>query len=224
MTAGWFDYYNESVQYEFGYGLSYTTFGKLALYLDIGPERRPTNTTFAGMGNVSVTRTSEGSISASPPDAAIVPGGNPRLWDTLFSVSVSVTNTGSLTGAAVPQLYLGLPQPANQDVTPVKVLRGFNKILLQPGESQTVTFDLTRRDISYWDIVTQQWVIGTSAIGVMAGFSSRDILATTTFSPLSSTAGGGYGGSSGSGQGDHQGPWHWSSNENRLHHWGPPGK
>lgn len=147
-----------------------------------------------------------------------MPGGNPSLWETLYSVSVSVTNNGSVAGATVPQLYLGLPQPANEDVTPVKVLRGFEKIMLQPGESQTVTFDLNRRDISYWDIYVQDWVIGTSAIGVLAGFSSRDIQTTASFSPLASNSGG----SSNDGYGDHSGPWHWSSDEGHPSHWGPP--
>ncbi|KAK0310358.1 hypothetical protein LTR82_014744 [Friedmanniomyces endolithicus] len=169
-----FDYFNESVQYEFGYGLSYTTFS---------------------MSTATVTRVaSGGSISAAPANNTVAPGGNPALWDVLYTVSVSVSNTGSVAGATVPQLYLGLPQPANEDYTPVKVLRGFQKVLLAPGESQTVTFSLTRRDISYWDTFTQQWIIGSSSIGVLAGFSSRDILSTTSFSPL--TGASAYGGSS----------------------------
>ncbi|KAK4958851.1 hypothetical protein LTR10_003648 [Elasticomyces elasticus] len=220
-----FDFFNESVQYEFGFGLSYTTFS---------------------MGAASVTRVGSGSITAAPGNNTIQPGGNPALWDVLYSVSVSVSNTGDIAGATVPQLYLGLPQPANEDYTPVKVLRGFEKVMLSPGESQTVTFDLTRRDISYWDTFSQQWIIGSSAIGVLAGFSSRDIQATTTFSPLSSSSGGsgGSGGSvsssasptSGSGSpttttassyGDHAGPWHWSNNQGHKSqgsHWGPPAK
>lgn len=145
-------------------------------------------TTFS-MGNATVSRVGSGSISALPPNMTIVPGGNPALWDVLYSVSVSVANTGPVAGAAVPQLYLGLPQPANQDVTPVKVLRGFEKIMLQPGESQTVTFDLMRRDVSYWDIFVQDWVIGIGSVGVMAGFSSRDIQAMTSFSPLAQAGG-----------------------------------
>ena len=161
--AGWFDYFNQSVQYEFGYGLSYTTFS---------------------MGNVSVSCTDNGNITALPPANAIVPGGNPALWDVLYTVTANVKNTGSIAGATVPQLYLGLPQPANEDVTPVKALRGFEKVSLGPGQSTTVRFNLTRRDISYWNTVTQQWTINAGAVKVMAGFSSRDIKATTSFTPF----------------------------------------
>lgn len=107
----------------------------------------------------------------------------------------------------MPQLYLGLPQPANQDITPVKVLRGFEKVYLEPSASTMVAFNLARRDISYWDVNTQQWTIGSSSIGVMAGFSSRDIRDTTTFSPMSASSGGGYG--KPHPYGDHSGPWKW---------------
>ena len=147
-------------------------------------------TTFS-MGNASVSSVSGASITSRPSNKTIVPGGNPSLWDHLYTVTLTVSNTGSVAGATVPQLYLGLPQPANQDFTPVKVLRGFEKVFLQPGESQTVTFDLNRKDISYWDIVLQDWIIGTSTIGVLTGFSSRDIKSITSFNPLSGTSSGG---------------------------------
>ena len=161
-----FDYYNESVQYEFGFGLSYTTFS---------------------MSDISIAPTEGSSIAATAPNATIQPGGLPGLWDVLYTASTTVSNTGSCAGYSVPQLYLGLPQPADDpsNPTPVKVLRGFDKVLLQPGGSQTVRFPLMRRDISYWDIGSQQWVIGDGGITVYAGFSSRDIRATCSFSPLS---------------------------------------
>ena len=89
-----------------------------------------------------------------------------------------------MAGAAVPQLYLGLPQPPQSDYTPRSVLRGFDKISLQPGESASVRFDLTRRDISYWDIVGQQWTIASGSVNVMGGFSSRDIHGMASFTPL----------------------------------------
>jgi beta-glucosidase len=166
-----FDYYNESVQYEFGFGLSYTTFS---------------------MSDISITQTMGGRIPATAANATIQPGGLPGLWDVLYTVSATVSNTGSCAGYAVPQLYLGLPQPADDpsDPTPVQVLRGFDKVLLQPAESQTITFPLMRRDVSYWDIGSQQWVIGDGGVRVYAGFSSRDIRATSSFSPLSGHDGG----------------------------------
>lgn len=144
------------------------------------------------MSNITVSGESNGDIpSGCPKDGekgssstTPAPGGDSALWETLYTVSTSVTNTGKVAGATVPQLYLGLPQPANEDVTPVKVLRGFEKVYLQPGESQTVQFPLMRRDLSYWDIDQQKWVIGNGDVRVYAGFSSRDIQAQTSFSPL----------------------------------------
>lgn len=125
-----FDHFNQSVEYEFGFGLSYTTFS---------------------LGNVSISKVVD-SLSALPERKDIVPGGNPALWEKVYEVTTTVTNTGELAGATIPQLYLGLPQIPGEATTPVKVLRGFEKVTLEPGETKSVTFDLCRRDISYWDM------------------------------------------------------------------------
>ena len=69
-------------------------------------------------------------------------------------------------------------------MTPVKVLRGFEKVLLQPGEAKTVSFPLMRRDLSYWSVETQGWVIGEGEVKVYAGFSSRDIRSESGFKML----------------------------------------
>lgn len=148
-----FDYYNQSVAFEFGFGLSYTTFT---------------------MSSLNVQSVAGGNVSALPDNSSIAPGGNPSLWGVLYTVNVTVTNTGNVTGAAVPQVYLSLPQIPGEDPTPVNVLRGFDKISLQPGQSQSVSFPLARRDLSYWNSGLQQWVIPSGSIGVNAGFSSRD--------------------------------------------------
>ena len=59
---------------------------------------------------------------------------------------------------------------------PVKVLRGFEKPYLEPDETQTVHFNLTRRDLSYWDIVRQNWVMpNEGAITIRVGSSYRDL-------------------------------------------------
>ncbi|KAL1591498.1 hypothetical protein SLS60_011890 [Paraconiothyrium brasiliense] len=148
----YFDAHNISVRYEFGFGLSYTTFA----FSDLAAEPLAAN------------------ISAYPVKQAALPGGNPDLWTPLYNVSVSVSNTGDVAGHAVPQLYLGLPSSAPEG-TPVKQLRGFEKVLLQPNQTQTVTFELLRRDLSYWDVVSQEWVVPEGEFTVGVGESSRKI-------------------------------------------------
>ncbi|KIV87904.1 hypothetical protein PV11_03420 [Exophiala sideris] len=148
-----FDYYNISVAFEFGFGLSYTTFE---------------------MSSMTIQTVAVGNISAFPDASPIVPGGNPSLWGILYNVNVTVTNTGNVTGLTVPQVYLSLPQAAGEDPTPLNVLRGFEKINLEAGQSQSVILPLARRDLSYWDTGLQQWIIPSGSIGINAGFSSRD--------------------------------------------------
>ena len=63
-------------------------------------------------------------------------------------VSVTVQNTGACSGAEVVQLYIGAPQDGLH--RPLRELKGFQKVFLQPGESRTVTFSLTDRSFSLW--------------------------------------------------------------------------
>jgi beta-glucosidase len=154
----YFDSANLSVQYEFGFGLSYTTFELT--------------------GDLSVLAL-QSNVSATPPPAAVAPGGNPALWEVLFTVKAMVKNTGVLAGATVPQLYLNMPAEAGPG-TPPRALHGFEKVQLAPGASAQVSFDLMRRDVSYWDVNLQEWVIPSSKIGVEVGFSSRDIKLTSS--------------------------------------------
>lgn len=123
-------------------------------------------------------------------DAGGGPGGNPDLFSTVLTVSATVANTGPVDGSTVVQLYISLPQGYKDDETgelvdfPVRVLRGFEKIHLKAQKqeqemgdsSQVVTFDITRRDVSYWDVRRQNWVMPISGeIGISVGFSSRDL-------------------------------------------------
>ncbi|KAK3903752.1 glycosyl hydrolase family 3 N terminal domain-containing protein [Staphylotrichum tortipilum] len=86
-------------------------------------------------------------------------GGNPALWDVAWEVSVTVNNVGSkFAGKASAQVYLQHPAGNGYD-NPVVQLRDFEKTrVLKPGESQVVTMRLTRRDVSVWDVVRQEWV------------------------------------------------------------------
>jgi beta-glucosidase len=64
------------------------------------------------------------------------------------SVRIKVTNTGKVKGKEVVQMYIGFPSEAGE---PPKLLKGFKKIELNPGQSQNVMFKLPDRDISIWD-------------------------------------------------------------------------
>jgi hypothetical protein len=102
-------------------------------------------------------------------------GGNPDLWETHVKVSVDIKNTGERRGQVVPQLYLSYPESSTIDF-PVKVLRGFDKVDLKKEEKSTVTFNLTRRDLSYWDVSEQNWVMLVDGEYKFAvGQSSRDL-------------------------------------------------
>ncbi len=97
----------------------------------------------------------------------------------MVEASVQITNTGRVAGAEVPQLYVEFDGKQNAGVEfPVRQLRGFDKVLLQPGQTKTVTFQLTRRDVSYWNVVKQKWEIPAGGVGVQVGSSSRQIHAT----------------------------------------------
>jgi beta-glucosidase len=160
-----FDARNLSVRYEFGFGLSYTTFA----LSDI--RAKPA--------------TKQSTISALPPARPVQPGGNPALWETLYTVCVTVRNTGKVDGAAVPQLYVNLPDTVPGGRTPPRQLRGFEKVGLKADQAKTVEFALMRRDLSYWDVVRQEWVIPAGEITVSVGFSSRDIKLSAGIKPVS---------------------------------------
>ena len=71
------------------------------------------------------------------------------------------------------QLYVGYPESVGE---PPRQLRGFEKVSLDPGQSTTVNFDLLRKDLSYWDVVSQNWVIANGTYIVYMGSSSRNLL------------------------------------------------
>ncbi|KXH51050.1 glycosyl hydrolase family 3 N terminal domain-containing protein [Colletotrichum nymphaeae SA-01] len=152
-----FDRDGISPRYEFGFGLSYTTFGYSSLFTSPAP-----------------------GVSAGIPDpsVAIVQGGHPALWEEVVSVSVTVQNTGGVGGHEVAQLYVGIPVEG----TPAKQLRGFERVYVEAGGSATVEFALTRRDLSFWDVSAQQWRLSEGEYGVWVGASSRDLRVNGTFS------------------------------------------
>ncbi|RDW77928.1 beta-glucosidase D [Coleophoma crateriformis] len=146
----YFDKYNVTPRYEFGYGLSYTefTYGNLTVN---------TNTT---------------ALSSIYPTGILTVGGKADLWDEVMTVTLSISNTGSVDGNEVAQLYVTYPDVADQ---PLRQLRGFEKVLIATGAQESVTFSLRRRDLSYWDVVAQEWAIARGTYTFSVGASSRDL-------------------------------------------------
>jgi beta-glucosidase len=133
-SSSWEDYVDGSAKplYEFGFGLSYTTFE----YSDLVIE-----------------------------PAVIKPKGK-------LTVQVTVTNTGKVSGDEVVQLYIkdvigSLPRP-------VKELKGFQRLSLEPGESQTVEFGIDAESLAFYNLAMKK-VVEPGMFGVMVGSSSSDI-------------------------------------------------
>lgn len=77
------------------------------------------------------------------------------------------------------QLYVSYPDSVGE---PPRQLRGFEKISLNAGEITTVEFDLMRKDLSYWDVVTQNWILANGTYGIYVGSSSRNFKVQQTVS------------------------------------------
>ena len=92
-----------------------------------------------------------------------------------LTVTVAAKNTGARAGKTVVQLYVGAP--AGGDVIrPVRELKGFEKVELQPGESKDVTFTLDKRAFACWNTALHDWHVETGDYAVEIGQSSRDIV------------------------------------------------
>jgi beta-glucosidase len=86
-----------------------------------------------------------------------------------FTVSATVTNTGSRVGAEVAQLYVGDPSSTGE---PPKQLEGFAKVNLQPLQSAQVSFTVTKSDLSYWSTAADGWAVAPGEYRFMIGDSS----------------------------------------------------
>ena len=80
--------------------------------------------------------------------------------EEIVKLTFKVRNAGAIFGKVVVQLYVRFPSSvSNLPESPVKVLRGFDKVGLAPGEVGELEFSLRRRDLSWWDVVTQEWKV-----------------------------------------------------------------
>jgi len=98
---------------------------------------------------------------------------SPASYDGTQPVTVTftVTNTGNVAGAEVAQLYVGEKKPPLP--RPVRELKGFQKVLLQPGQSQQVTLQLDQRSFAYWNINKEKWDAPKDTYNVWVGSSSQ---------------------------------------------------
>jgi beta-glucosidase len=139
--------------FAFGHGLSYTSFN----YRNLSLKTRLVSQEQTVAGN-----------------------GSTRSSSVTLEVDVEIQNVGSRKGAEVVQLYLRAPDKAAP--MPPKQLRGFQKVLLEPGQAERVSFHLDERALSYWDTDAHDWVVQNGTYRVMVGSSSRNIRLRDSFS------------------------------------------
>ena len=94
-------------------------------------------------------------------------------------ISVRLTNTGTLPGAEVVQLYVSEKNPAV--IRPVKELKGFEKVHLAPGQSRTVTFEIDPGMLACYDDAKGAWVAEPGEFTAYVGAASDDIRGTVDF-------------------------------------------
>ena len=99
--------------------------------------------------------------------------------DQTLKVSVDITNTGSVDGAEVVQLYINDVKSTID--RPVKELKNFEKVYLKAGETKTVTFEIDAEDLSYFDADKHEWVAEPGKFKALLGSSSEDVRSTVNF-------------------------------------------
>ena len=86
-----------------------------------------------------------------------------------YQVSADVTNTGQRAGADVAQLYVGDPASTGE---PVEQLKGYQRVMLQPGQTTRVTFSVPRSDFAWWN---GHWEVTPGSYALMVGDSSASL-------------------------------------------------
>ncbi|HET8654426.1 MAG TPA: glycoside hydrolase family 3 C-terminal domain-containing protein [Longimicrobiaceae bacterium] len=104
---------------------------------------------------------------------AVTPDAGSTAANPRYTVSFDVTNTGPRPGAAVAEVYVSdagarLPRPE-------KELKGFVRVMLQPGQTQRVTVPLDLRSLAYYDVQGKQWRADAGTYTIRIGGSSADL-------------------------------------------------
>jgi beta-glucosidase len=103
---------------------------------------------------------------------------NAKSGQIYLQVKVNVTNTGKVAGEEVAQLYV--KDLVGSVTRPVKELKGFQKIMLQPGETKTLTFTLGKKDLSFY---RKNMTFGTERgdYEIMVGGDSENLKKVKTY-------------------------------------------
>lgn len=96
-----------------------------------------------------------------------------------ITIRIPITNTGSVAGAEVVQLYI---QDVESSVDrPAKELKGFEKVFLQPGETKTVSFTIGKDALSFFDAERHEWVAEAGEFKALIGANVSDIRSEASF-------------------------------------------
>ena len=93
--------------------------------------------------------------------------------DRSIEVRFRITNIGQRAGAETAQLYVGEENP--KVPRPIKELKGFQKVYLQPGESKEVTIQLNQRSLAFYNVQARAWEADPGVYTISVGASSQDI-------------------------------------------------
>jgi hypothetical protein len=105
-----------------------------------------------------------------------------------MTVGFDVTNTGSVAGVEVPQVYVGSPEKPPVPMA-VRALAGFQRVALAPGQREHVTITVATRAFQYWSTGDHDWATAWGDRSFEIGSSSRDIRLTDVDAPLKPPAG-----------------------------------
>ena len=94
-----------------------------------------------------------------------------------IDVSFDLTNTGTVAGDEVPQVYIGAPSAPPVPIA-VKGLAAFERISLQPSETRHISLHIDPRELSYWSVVDHDWALVLGNRAIYVGSSSQDIRLT----------------------------------------------
>ena len=110
----------------------------------------------------------------------VVVNGSVQDGDLAVTVGVSVSNTGAVAGAEVVQVYVR--DVESSVARPIRELKAFAKVALEPGESRQVTVHLDERSFAFWSVLHGRWVVEAGDFEIAVGSSSRDLAETHTIS------------------------------------------